>query len=126
MYNFSLCYFNGKNLGAHFESSCRKREQKFSRVGAVPFSSIASPICQEGQSERNFQIFTFSSRFFVIFPRFFLIFFRFPAIFSLSGVALCPPLATPVATPLVPLLLLAEILGNSCFKLVFVFNFFDV
>ena len=30
-YNFSLCYLNGKNLGAHFEGSCRKREQKFRR-----------------------------------------------------------------------------------------------
>ena len=33
-------------------------------------SSIASPICQEGQSERNFPIFAFSSRFFLFFPDF--------------------------------------------------------
>ena len=56
-------------------------------------SSVASPVCQEGQSERTFLIFTFSSRFF-FFPRFFLIFSLFPdflANFSLLGVALCPP-----------------------------------
>ena len=34
-------------------------------------SSVASPICQEGQSERTFPIFAFSSWFFLIFPLFF-------------------------------------------------------
>ena len=44
-------------------------------------SSIASPICQEGQSERTFPIFAFYSLFFLfflIFPSFFLIFSLFP------------------------------------------------
>ena len=53
-------------------------------------SSVASPVCQEGQSERTFPIFAFSSRFFLVSP----IFPDFPlflANFSLSGVALCPP-----------------------------------
>ena len=58
------------------------------------YSSVASPICQEGQSERNFPIFAFSSRFFLFFPDFswfFRDFSRFLANFSLSGVALCHP-----------------------------------
>ena len=57
-------------------------------------SSVASPVCQEGQSERTFPIFAFSSRFFLFFTRFFLIFpsfSRFLANFSLSRVGLCPP-----------------------------------
>ena len=56
-------------------------------------SSVASPICQEGQSERNFPIFAFSSRFFLNFSQF------FPDFFADRGGTL-PPLATPVATPL--------------------------
>ena len=42
-------------------------------------SSVASPVCQEGQSERSFPIFAFSSRFFLVSPifafssRFFLV-----------------------------------------------------
>ena len=67
-------------------------------------SSVASPICQEGQSEKTFPIFALSSRFLLFFFRCFLIFplfFRFLAIFSLSGMTLCPPpLVPPVATPL--------------------------
>ena len=52
------------------------------------FSSIASPICQEGQSERNFLIFAFSSQFFLIFPSF----SRFLAIFfAVRGGTLPPP-----------------------------------
>ena len=57
-------------------------------------SSVARPVCQEGQSERTFPIFAFSSRFFLFFPDFswfFPSFSRFLANFSLSGVALCPP-----------------------------------
>ena len=59
-------------------------------------SSVASPICQEGQSERNFLIFAFSSWFFqffswFFFPDFSTFFPDFLANFSLSGVALCPP-----------------------------------
>ena len=59
--------------------------------------SVASPICQEGQRERNFPIFAFSSRFFLFFPDFswfspdFSWFFPIFGKFSLSGVALCPP-----------------------------------
>ena len=59
------------------------------------FSSVASPICQEGQSERNFPIFAFSSRFFLffpifpdfswIFPDFFPIFSDFFPIFQIPG-----------------------------------------
>ena len=69
-------------------------------------SGVASPIYLEGQSERNFPIFAFSSRFFLFFPElvpkfswFFPDFSQFLATFSLSGVAHCP-LATPVATTL--------------------------
>ena len=40
---------------------------------ACNFSSVASPICQEGQSKRNFPIFAFSSRFFPIFGNFFAV-----------------------------------------------------
>ena len=77
---------------------------KFEQNRMVRTGSVASPFCQEGQSERIFPIFAFSSRFFLFFPdfsSFFLIFPLFPrfspdfsrflANFSLSGVALCPP-----------------------------------
>ena len=60
-------------------------------------SSVASPICQEGQSERTFPIFAFSSRFFLFF---FLIFPQFLANFSLSGVLLTHK--WPLLLPLVP------------------------
>ena len=63
-------------------------------------SSVASPICQEGQSERTFPIFAFSSRFFLFFPSFPLLFPDFWHFFWLSGVALCPLAPPPVATPL--------------------------
>ena len=84
------------------------------------YSSIASPICQEGQSERTFPIFAFSCRFFLFFP----IIPDFPPLFPdfwhffhcqgwhsapltpqwlhhlrVRGGNL-PPLAPPVATPL--------------------------
>ena len=51
-------------------------------------SSVASPICQEGQSERTFPIFAFSSRFFLFFPDFSPIFGKF---FAVRGGTL-PPL----------------------------------
>ena len=64
-------------------------------------SSVASPICQEGQSERAFPIlclfipiFPLVSRFFSVFP----CFSRFLANFSLSGMALCPPTLNPTMT----------------------------
>ena len=60
-----------------------------SRYGdAIVGSSVASPICQEGQSERTFLIFP-------LFPDF----SWFLTIFLLSRGALCP-LDPPVATPL--------------------------
>ena len=65
-------------------------------------SSVANPICQEGQSERNFPIFAFLpdfSSFFPIFPDFFLIFPDFWHFFCCQGWH-SAPLATPVATPL--------------------------
>ena len=61
-------------------------------------SSVASPVCQEGQSERTFPIFAFSSRFFLSFPIFSLFFQIFGKFFTV-GVALCS-LDPPVATPL--------------------------
>ena len=45
-------------------------------------SSIASPICQEGQSERNLPIFAFSSPFFLFFSWFFSDFWQ---IFTVRG-----------------------------------------
>ena len=46
----------------------------FKKVLITPHtSSVASPICQEGQSERNFPIFAFSSRIFLFFPEFFAV-----------------------------------------------------
>ena len=72
------------------------------------FSSVASPICQEGQSERTFPILAFSSRFILfvtIFPNFCSLFSRFLPLFPdfdkfpLSRGALCP-LASILATPL--------------------------
>ena len=66
-------------------------------------SSVASPICQEGQSERTFPIFAFSSWFFIFFPAFSWLLpssSRLLAYFSLLRVALCPRALPPVATPL--------------------------
>ena len=67
----------------------------------LPSSRVASPICQEGQSERTFPIFAFSSRlssFSPIFPDFSLIFGKF---FAVRGGTL-PSLDPPVATPVLP------------------------
>ena len=64
---------------------------------SVRTSSVVSPICQEGQSERNFPIFAFFFRIFLIFSLFFLIFGNFFAVRS----GTLPPFATPVATTLV-------------------------
>ena len=54
-------------------------------------SSVANPICQEGQSERTFPIFAFSSRFFLFFPGFSWFFPDFWQIFRCQGGTL-PPL----------------------------------
>ena len=53
-------------------------------------SSVASPICQEGQSERTFPIFALSSRFFLFFPNFPHLFPDFWQFFRCQ-VALFPP-----------------------------------
>ena len=54
-------------------------------------SSIASPICQEGQNERTFAIFAFSSWFFLFFPIFSLHFPIFGKFLAVKGGNL-PPL----------------------------------
>ena len=62
-------------------------------------SSIASPICQEEQSERTFPIFAFSSRFPPSFYQFFHLFPDFWQIFCCQGghsALLAPILATPL------------------------------
>ena len=78
-------------------------------------SSVASPICQEGQSERTFLIFAFLPNFFLFFPNFlsfFPIFPDFPLFFPDFWLIFCcqgwhsapldpPPMATPLdLTPL--------------------------
>ena len=65
----------------------------------VKTSSVASPICQEGQSERIFPMFAFSCRFFLFFPDFFPLFPDFWHFFAVRGDTLPP--VPPVATPLV-------------------------
>ena len=67
-------------------------------------SSVASPICQEGQSEKTFPILTFSSRFFsfsrfsVIFPLFSPLFPDFDNFFAVKGATLPPCPYTGYAT----------------------------
>ena len=94
----------GKNTLSRYHvdvGAMRSHQQLWSYIGPVWVicfhicisltSSVASPICQEGQSERTFPILTFSSRFFLfflIFPLFFLIFDNF---FAVKGGTL-PPL----------------------------------
>ena len=64
------------------------REINLEEVGRG--SSVASPICQEGQSERTFPIFAFFSWFFIFFPDFSPIFGKF-FFFAVRGGTL-PPL----------------------------------
>ena len=71
-------------------------------ISSPACSSVASPICQGGQSERTFPIFAFSSTFFLFFSRFFPLFPDFWHFFAVRGGTLPPPLAPPVATPLLP------------------------
>ena len=54
-------------------------------------SSVASPICQEGQSERTFPIFAFSSQFFLFFPNFPDFFLNFGNFFAVRDGTLPPP-----------------------------------
>ena len=60
-------------------------------ISTLRVSSVATPICQEGQSERTFPIFAFSRFSSSLFS-------QFLANFSLSGGTLppCPMLATPL------------------------------
>ena len=77
------------------------------------FSSVASPRCQEGQNERTFSIFLFSSQFFPlpdfslfsyfssfsqIFPKFFPLFPDFWQVFRCQGGTLAPFPPTGQAT----------------------------
>ena len=68
-------------------------------IHAPTFSSVASPICQEGQSERTFPILAFSrfSSFLPDFPLFFPIFGKF---FAVRGATLppWPPIPSGYAT----------------------------
>ena len=80
-------------------------------------SSIASPICQEGQSERILPIFASSSQFLFFFSLFFLIsslfFLIFSLIFAVRGGTL-PPLAPQCyATDWTPQNLVSAILKGS-------------
>ena len=71
------------------------------------FSSVTSPVCQEGQSKRTFPIFAFSSQFFPFFPNFpdfFPIFGNF-FLFLMSGWHSAPCPSPPVAMPLLLLYL---------------------
>ena len=75
-----------KGPGHTFRLVVLKRKAGSNKATCL-FSSVASPICQEGQSERTFPIFAFSSRYFLFFPIFHEFspsFSRFSANFSLS------------------------------------------
>ena len=63
-------------------------------------SSVASPVCQEGQSERTFPIFAFSSRFVLFFHDFSWFPPLFPDFFFRCQGWHSAPLTSPVATPL--------------------------
>ena len=83
-----------RGKGLRWKEGCYRSTKTCSR-GVSLCSSVASPISQEGHSERNFPIFAFPFRFFLFFPdfpSFFPDFFPIFGKFSLSGVALCPPL----------------------------------
>ena len=67
-------------------------------------SSVASPICQDGQSERTFLIFAFSSRFSSFFPDFPLFFPIFDNFFAVRGGTLLPPVAMSLTLITSPLL----------------------
>ena len=69
----------------------KRRQSGRSQCVHTVASSIASPICQEGQSERTFPIFAFSSRFFLFFPDFFPLFPDFWQIFHCQGWHSAPP-----------------------------------
>ena len=105
---FWVIYQIIENIGLHMQVwyTCSHS------IRTLLLSRVASPICQEGQSERTFPIFALSSQFFLFFPQFFLIFSplfpNFCKFFPCQGwhsAPLCPPVA-------MPLLLLTDILRN--------------
>ena len=67
----------------HKRISWMSTKLKFMSWRLITVSSIASPICQEGQSERTFLIFPLFINFFLIFALFFLIFSLFSPIFDI-------------------------------------------
>ena len=85
-----------------------KKEQKPFGFSHRKTSSVASPICQEGQSERTFPILAFSSRFSLffsiftrfssLFPSFSLLFPIFDNFFAVKGGTLPPCPYTGYAT----------------------------
>ena len=76
-----------------------KKEHWKAKILALGCSSVASPICQEGQSERTFLIFPFSSPISPLFSWFSWFFPIFGTYFAVRDGTL-PPLTPPVATPL--------------------------
>ena len=67
-----------KSLVTHVCRVHCERARSFACLGTATISDVASSFCQEGQSERTFPIFAFSSRFFFFFT---LIFLWFPPLF---------------------------------------------
>ena len=67
-----------------------QKPSSFVSVDQALASSVTSPICQEGQSEKNLPDFCLFFPIFPLFSWFFPSSSRFLANFSLSGVALCP------------------------------------
>ena len=90
-----------------FEGTSTVLRLKFMYVSSFDSINIRTPICQEGQSERTFPIFAYSSWFFLLFSWFswFFPLSQFLANFLLSGVALRPPcVLSGYATAHTPLL----------------------
>ena len=84
-----------RHLSPFLDQGLSRIDQKFGNHNWVPFaimtfSSIARLVCQEGQSERTFPIFAFSSRFFLFFPDFFPLFPNFWQIFLCQGWSSAP------------------------------------
>ena len=99
-----LSLFDEACLWGHYDSSAELFELS---VDAAPHSSVASPICQEGQIERSFTIFAFSSWFFPDFSWFFPTFGNFfavrggtlpPVAFQIWELGVSPAFATAIPT----------------------------
>ena len=98
----------GLRFSSHDFILLRNSVHKGPKFGNGPFissavrSSVANSICQEGQSDKTFPIFAFSSSFLLFFPNF----SWFPPLFPDFWQLFCcqgwhsAPLAPPVATPL--------------------------